>query len=54
MKLSEYQLAAIRTMARRDNKRDNLIHMEAGVIGEIGKLVDCLRKHLLMVKNLIK
>lgn len=44
MKLKEYQSLSKRTLADLGSVQDNIIHMKAGVIGELGELIDVFKK----------
>lgn len=52
MNLREYQIAASRTCPDLGNTRDNLRHMQLGVLTEIGEFLDPIKKNMAYGKEL--
>lgn len=46
MKIQEYQKAALRTMAKLENKSLDIMHMNLGLITEVGEIADIFKKEL--------
>lgn len=44
MTLEQYQLDAKRTLAVLPSKAEDIIHMECGIMSELGELTDCFKK----------
>ena len=45
MKLSEYQLACLRTWAPAPDQRDRVLNACLGLAGEVGEVLEPLKKH---------